>query len=89
MKAEVYRTFWACPSQWKGELEDGRAIYIRFRFGKLQVGFGNDISEAITNTRVVYTSDDSWNGFMADEEMIEIVRKKLGIEAEVLGEKDI
>lgn len=43
------RTCIACPSQWEGALEDGRAIYARYRHGELSVGVGNDIDEAVRN----------------------------------------
>ena len=35
--AQLEMTCGACPSQWEGELEDGRAIYIRYRWGRLGV----------------------------------------------------
>jgi hypothetical protein len=28
-------TCWACPSQWAGETDDGRGLYIRYRYGYL------------------------------------------------------
>jgi hypothetical protein len=28
-------TCWACPSQWSGETDDGRGLYIRYRWGNL------------------------------------------------------
>jgi hypothetical protein len=31
------RTCFACPSQWEGECEDGTILYIRFRFGVLDL----------------------------------------------------
>lgn len=43
----LQRTCAAFPSQWEGLLEDGRAIYIRARYGWLSFGLGSDIDEAI------------------------------------------
>jgi hypothetical protein len=37
----------ACPSQWEGQLEDGRYFYGRYRWGYLYVGAAADVSEAI------------------------------------------
>lgn len=37
----------ACPSQWEAELEDGRRLYVRYRFGGLTYGFGEDIGSAV------------------------------------------
>lgn len=31
------QTCGACPSQWEGELEDGRMLYIRYRWGYLSI----------------------------------------------------
>jgi hypothetical protein len=44
------RSTWACPTQWEGTLEDGRALYSRCRHGQLSVGLGEDIKGAVTNS---------------------------------------
>lgn len=41
----------ACPSQWEGELEDGRMLYVRYRGGELSAGVGEDIGAAVKNGR--------------------------------------
>ena len=33
---ELTKTCEACPAQWEGTLEDGRMIYIRYRWGYLE-----------------------------------------------------
>jgi len=38
----------ACPSQWEGETEDGRAIYVRYRHGYLSAGVGSTMDDAVT-----------------------------------------
>ena len=40
----------ACPAQWEGKLEDGRALYARYRGGLLRVGIGEDVKAAHTNS---------------------------------------
>lgn len=40
----------ACPSQWEGELEDGRSLYARYRGGGLSVGVGDGIDAAVSNS---------------------------------------
>lgn len=35
------RTCIACPSQWEGETEDGREVYVRYRHGRLSVEVGD------------------------------------------------
>jgi hypothetical protein len=43
------KTSLACPSQWEGVLEDGRAVYARYRWGELSVGVGESVDEAVRN----------------------------------------
>lgn len=64
----------ACPSQWEGTLEDGRAIYARYRHGELSVGIGSDINEAVRNgmsDRALYANDigNGLDGFMDFQEL--------------------
>lgn len=68
------RTCLACPSQWEGTLEDGRAVYARYRHGELSVGVGDDIDEAVRNARsdvALYAEEvgDDLDGFMSFEEL--------------------
>lgn len=37
----------ACPSQWEGQLNDGRWLYARYRWGHLSVGLGGSLDEAV------------------------------------------
>ncbi len=68
------KTCTACPSQWEGSLEDGRAIYARYRHGELSVGVGNDIDEAVGNSRsdqALYAdyAGDGLDGYMDLDEL--------------------
>ena len=68
------RTCLACPSRWEGTLEDGRAIYARYRHGELSIGVGDDIDEAVRNTGsdvALYAEEvgDGLDGFMSFEEL--------------------
>lgn len=68
------RTCLACPSQWEGTLEDGRAVYARYRHGELSIGLGNDIDEAVRNASsavALYAEEigDGLDGFMSFEEL--------------------
>lgn len=40
----------AYPSQWEGQLQDGRFVYIRYRYGVLRMGIGVTEDEAADNT---------------------------------------
>lgn len=49
---EVVQTSRARPSQWEGRLEDGRALYVRYRYGYLQIGAGSTLDEAIDDISI-------------------------------------
>lgn len=59
-----------CPSQWEGELSNGKIIYIRYRFGIFSYGVGEILSEAIGDQKAIYNSDDEWDGFMSTSDML-------------------
>jgi len=46
----------ACPAQWEGWLNDGRAIYIRYRWGYLSVRVSEeatkDIADAVSGNEI-------------------------------------
>lgn len=44
---ELWQTCSACPSQWEGITEDGRSIYVRYRWGTLTWGFGDTLDAAV------------------------------------------
>ena len=69
--AELEMTCEACPSQWEGKLTDGRYVYVRYRWGVLQVGIGDTLSDAIENRRSVWEKvNDSFHGVMDTEMML-------------------
>lgn len=47
----------ACPEQYEGLLEDGRALYIRFRHSRGAVSVGSTLDDAVTA---------DWPGFKSD-----------------------
>ena len=83
-KIEVKRTCDFCPSQWEGTTDNGKTAYLRYRWGKLWLGIGKNLNEAIKNQTLLYDSEDSWDGYLTDEEMIKIVKKQVGIDVEVV-----
>jgi hypothetical protein len=63
------KTCLACPSQWEGALDDGRAVYARFRHGNLSVGIGETVDEAVDSAmsdQALYEGEigDGLDGFM-------------------------
>jgi hypothetical protein len=68
------KTCLACPSQWEGALDDGRAVYARFRHGHLSVGIGETVERAVDNAmsdQAIYEGEigDGLDGFMDFEEL--------------------
>jgi hypothetical protein len=84
------KTCIACPSQWEGTLDDGRALYVRYRWGGLSVGAGEDIDDAISRWRddALFEEDvgDGLDGFMDLPELKDHLRGLLdfaeGLDAE-------
>ena len=66
----LQQTCFACPSQWEGELEDGRFIYIRYRWGNLGFGIGNTLSEAIENYNYGEDLGKEFDGVMETNDML-------------------
>lgn len=87
------KTCIACPSQWEGTLEDGQAIYARYRYGELSVGVGNDINEAVRNgmsDQALYADHigDGLDGFMDFQELKGHLHELLDFPADLVIEHD-
>jgi len=70
-----------CPSQWEGELDDGRLIYIRYRWGYLRVELGlHNIThidkEFLDNAHTIFVweSEDDFDGIMSLERLVYLTR---------------
>ena len=64
---KIVETCGACPSQWEGSLDDGRAIYIRYRHGYLSIRVSEeptkDIYMAVEGKEVFGTDyGGAWDG---------------------------
>lgn len=73
---KVRQTCSACPSQWDGETDDGKMVYVRFRWGHLAVTVGKDIwGETPDGVRVVdLYHGDGLAGFMDYMELRELTK---------------
>ena len=64
----------ACPAQWDGRTDDGKRVYVRYRWGWLsvRVGEGDDLYAAV-NGEEVFAKEcgEEYDGFMTLEELIE------------------
>lgn len=65
-RAQVRQTCSACPSQWEGTTEDGRSVYVRYRWGNLTVGLGADgdaaVGAAISSPALAVELGDEFDG---------------------------
>ena len=66
----LIQTCSASPAQWEGELEDGRAIYIRYRWGSLGFGVGATLDDAIDDCEYVKDIGEQFDGYIAEDEML-------------------
>ena len=60
----------ACPSQWEGLLDDGRVLYCRYRWGTLEIGVGETLTEAVRNRNWCRTLGDAYHGVMSEDELL-------------------
>jgi hypothetical protein len=65
----ITQTCLACPSQWEGTADDGRVVYIRYRWGSLSIGVGRTLQEAVNADRWTLDYGDPIDGFLAYDEL--------------------
>jgi hypothetical protein len=87
------QTCLAVPSQWEGELDNGRSLYVRYRHGLLRVGVGEGLSEAIKNSAPETALHcerlgDQHDGVMSSEELHERLRGVLEFADGLVVEED-
>lgn len=61
---ELIQTCEASPSQWQGKTRDGRVIYVRYRWGWLQVGIGQTTKQAVEDFTVRMKVGGEYDGYM-------------------------
>lgn len=70
----------ACPTQYEAKLEDGRLVYLRYRWGYLSIRASpcetDNIHDAISGEEVLGESrGDDFHGSMDRDEVISYLRK--------------
>ncbi len=68
----------SCPSQWEGKLENGRYIYIRYRWGELGYGIGATINIAVRSYNFENKNNvgPSFDGSMETDRMLKLLGLK-------------
>lgn len=68
--ATAVRTCDRSPTQYEGQLADGRFWYLRYRWGGLSVGVGADVDEAIGHDGASRVLDpEGWDGYLSHAEV--------------------
>lgn len=78
---ELTKTCGGYPSQWEGKLKDGRMIYIRYRWGCLEVSISenptNDVSDAVEGKSIFQKYiGGNYDGVMEDSKLLSILKDK-------------
>lgn len=73
----ITQTCNACPSQWEGTLDDGRMVYVRYRWGGLSIRVSNlptkKVMEAVDGEEIFYKDiGDGLDGILEYSKLVEI-----------------
>lgn len=67
-----------CPTQWEGETEDGRPVYIRYRWGHLTVNVGERGEDPVYGKLAFEKyAGPRWCGVMTSSELRRVVRERV------------
>lgn len=83
MKLHVKAHLTACPSSWKGRDQDGRGVYVRYRWGRLSVAGMRGPAFTVLFEVVL---GGEFDGEMTDDVMIAELAKQ-GIDVVVEGKR--
>jgi hypothetical protein len=74
----LVRTSLRSPSQWEGQTSDGRTIYVRYRWGCLEIGLGTSLDDAVANSPKLFEQQlgERYDGSM---EIDQLRRATIGI----------
>ena len=67
----LVRTCLRSPSQWEGQTSDGRFVYVRYRWGSLEIGIGQSLEDAISNSGEFFNQQmgERYDGSMEIEQL--------------------
>lgn len=69
------------PSQWEGRTSDGRFVYVRYRWGRLRIGFGRTmdaaVEEAMAERGISATLGDRFDGYLEYGQLIAVTSEQV------------
>ena len=73
---DIQQTCYACPSQWEAKTEDGRGVYIRYRWGRLTIHVSHKAGEHGLDGSCVYSKQigDEYDGVIPIEKVTPIIQ---------------
>lgn len=74
---ELRMTCLSHPAQWEGLTRDGQVIYVRYRWGTLQVGVGATLHEAAGQYTIRKHLGDGYDGSLTYEELQSATRDEV------------
>lgn len=76
---QLDQTCMACPSQWEGRLDDGRAVYIRYRGGWGRIAVGATVDDAVLTDDYVFEwfGDHPLDGSITLDELKALVPERI------------
>jgi hypothetical protein len=72
---KITKFSFACPTQWIGNLSDGRFLYIRYRNGTLSIGINYKLDVAYRLFSYVFKYKDITDGCLTEQQMITIMEQ--------------
>lgn len=72
----------ACPSQWEAITEDGRKVYIRYRFGHLSCHIALDSKESAFSDPIPIgiSYGNSMSGVLKTNKMLKLLKEHITLE---------
>jgi hypothetical protein len=74
---DIVQTCEACPSQWEAKTQDGRGVYIRYRFGGLSIYVSDKPNQHGLNGKCVYSKSlgDEYDGVISLGKILPIINR--------------
>lgn len=80
---ELTQTCESCPAQWQGRTDDGKFVYIRYRWGKLECGVADTLHDAVLGRTHIASLGDEYDGYIDEAQMTAALSGVLHFDMEV------